>query len=1078
MPLYLHTSNRLEILAEECAEVLREPLDSPFTPELVVVQSAGMQRWLSMELAKRFGAWANCRFPFPNVMVDELFRACLPDAPDDAPFERERMAWRVMRLLPEHIKKPAFKALKHYLGDETGTLKAWQLASKIAYLFDQYIIFRPEMLAAWEGSSQDKTWQAELWRALVAEAGRTHRAALLEGFLRCMSAGGSDALKGLPRRISVFGISALPLFHMRVLAAVAAHVDVRLFVLNPCREYWGEIMGDRRMARELERKSPRSGRELHLEKGNSLLASMGRQGREFLNLIEELEAVTGPGHSFADPGEDSLLHMIQGDILDLVDRGAAGSGRREIDPADDSVSVHSCHGPMRECEVLRDFMLDAMERIPGLEPHDILVMTPDIEAYAPFIQAVFDAPVDDPAYIPYSIADRSLRAESRVADAFFGILSLPAARYGAERVLELLDCRPVRNRFEIDESELPLLREWIAGVNIRWGIDASDRASMGLPELKENTWRHGIERMLLGYAMPAEGNRLFRGVFPFDAIEGGISGLLGRLLDFIEALRAHTAPLGQSRPPSQWEESLSSLLDALFLSDEESETQCERIRRAVGALGAHSRDAGFEGAIDLPTVVSILEGGLSEERQAARFLSGGITFCAMLPMRSIPFSVVCLIGMNDDAYPRREEVLGFDLIAHDRRPGDRSSRAEDRYVFLEAIISARERLYISYTGQSILDNSAVPPSVLVSELLDYLGQGYAIAGAPAGEALVRTHRLQAFSPHYFGGGRLFSYSGNGCEAARALLGEKSRCGRFIESPLPPATMGDGPLPLDDFLRFFENPVRFLLVKRLSLHLREGPAAIDPREPIEFEGLERYGFNRLLFETLLERRNPMDVYERARAEGLLPHGAAGEYSYRVLLPEAQGFAEGLRPLLEGGVLPPLEIELVARDLTLSGRLSDIYQAGALQYRFGRVRAMDRIRAWIRHLVLLSAAGSDYPKTSRLVCSDASFAMEEFDEARALLERLIALYLRGLGEPLPFFPESSLAYAEAVFDGKIETALRRASEKWLGSGYGAAGEGSDPYLDLCYHGTNPLGDEFKKLATDILRPMLEHQREERR
>lgn len=1073
MPLYLHTSNRLETLADQCAEILREPLDSPFTPEVIVVQSAGMQRWLSMELAKRFGAWANCRFPFPNVIVDEIFRACIEDSPDGSPFERERMAWRVMRLLPEHIKKPAFKALDGYLGDEPGTLKTWQLASRIAHIFDQYVIFRPDILAGWEGSARDRGWQAQLWRSLVNEAGRSHRAALLEEFLKCMASGGKAIIKGLPRRISVFGISALPPFHVRALAAIAPSIDVRIFVQNPCREFWADILGDRSMVRALEREKPRSPGDLHLEKGNSLLASMGRQGREFLDLITELESVSGLKEDFADPGDDSLLHMVQGDILHLVDRGAPGAPgaeRKTIAAGDDSVSVHSCHGPMRECESLRDFLLDAMERVPGLEPHEILVMTPDIETYAPFIQAVFDAPSDDPSAMPYSIADHSLRAQSRVADAFFSILSLPAARFAAERVLDLLDCDAVRDRFGIGEGDLPRIRDWIDGAKIRWGYDGPDRASMGLPALRENTWRHGIERMLLGYAMPAEGNSLFGGIFPFDAIEGGISELLGQFLDFMEALRSHTADLDRARTPLEWADNLGSLLDALFLSGEESGEQLERVRRTVTGLGVLSRAAGFEGEIDLSTAVSILEGSLSEERATAGFLSGGITFCAMLPMRSIPFRIICMIGMNDAAYPRQEEVLGFDLIARDRRPGDRSARAEDRYVFLEAIVSARERLYVSYTGQSIRDNSSIPPSVLVSELLDYIEQGYMIGDSPARP--VTLHRLQAFSPAYFRApGGLYSYSEGNCRAARALSGETRPYRRFIESALPAMDPGDGPVALDEMIKFFENPARFLCEGRLSLRLREAPAAIESREPIEFGGLERYGFEQLVFETLSEGSDPVTAFERARAEGTLPHGAAGEYVYKKLLPEAMRFIDRLRPFQEGERLPPLELDFRANGVSLSGRLPDIRPGGALYSRFGRARAKDRLAAWIRHLALSVMENPGYPKTSRLICRDASFVMNECTEARALLEGLVALCLRGRSELIPFFPQSSLAYIEAIFEGRsAEQAHRKALDAWEGSDFGGPGEGSDPYLDLCYHGTDPLGPGFERLSREILYPMM--------
>jgi len=454
-----------------------------------------------------------------------------------------------MGLLPRFMERPQFESLRNYLGKEGDDLKRLQLAERIADLFDQYLIFRPDMISAWEKGQGDH-WQALLWRELVATCGSRHDANLARLFLQAIQ-DATSPIKGMPSRVSVFGISALPRFHMEIFAGISHVTTINLFLMNPCREYWGDIVTDWEIRRAMEKDDDALLENLHFEKGNSLLGSMGALGREFFDLLGELECEEFP--FFREPEGDSLLAAIQSDILNLKETTSPTEGKRSVAPEDQSIRIHSCHSPIREMEVLYDQLLEMFAKNPGLEPRDILVMAPDIEFYAPYIQAVFDMPRPTHLRIPYSIADRNIRRESPVIDAFLRVLDLRNSRFCASEVMAILESPAVRSRFGLHEPDLRIIEQWISQSGIRWGIDAQSRANQGLPALSENTWRAGLERLLLGYAMPGKGEMMFQGILPFDEVEGEGGLVLGRFCQFAETLFARAEELQQNcSNPGAW----------------------------------------------------------------------------------------------------------------------------------------------------------------------------------------------------------------------------------------------------------------------------------------------------------------------------------------------------------------------------------------------------------------------------------------------------------------------------------------------------------------------------------------------
>ena len=536
MPLNIYTSNRMENLVSALAGVVREPLASPLAPEVIVVQSKGMQRWVAMELAKHFGIWANGNYLFPNSMVWRLFSLVLPEIPDAALFSPELLTWKIIGLLPGFLDRDEFSPLQHYLAGDRDGLKCFQLAERIADTFDQYTIFRPDMLMGWEASKDpgsEGVWQAILWRELVKGSKGLHRGRLKEEFCRRMMTG-APIDSEMPERITLFGISYLPKYHMEILTAIVRVTEVNLFLLSPSVEYWADIISPKAKARLTAKAGA-----LRIE-GNPLLASLGKLGRDFSDMVIEIGDVAAAQQDlYEDPGGASLLQDIQTDILNLSGTGEEME-KRPIDQDDLSIQIHSCHSPMREIEVLYDNILALLEKGDGLAPRDIVVMTPDIETYAPYISTVFDGSQDASLKIPYSIADRRLKNEGQIAAVLLKLLGLPGSRLTVIQVFDILASTPVRRRFDLDDEELEIIREWIEETSVRWGIDEQSRSRLGLPGYRENSWWAGLDRLLLGYAMPDEEGRLFNGKLPYDEIEGSSTQTLGKLVEYINRVAGHS----------------------------------------------------------------------------------------------------------------------------------------------------------------------------------------------------------------------------------------------------------------------------------------------------------------------------------------------------------------------------------------------------------------------------------------------------------------------------------------------------------------------------------------------------------
>ncbi|EPN1903875.1 exodeoxyribonuclease V subunit gamma [Escherichia coli] len=1098
--LRVYHSNRLDVL-EALMEFIveRERLDDPFEPEMILVQSTGMAQWLQMTLSQKFGIAANIDFPLPASFIWDMFVRVLPEIPKESAFNKQSMSWKLMTLLPQLLEREDFTLLRHYLTDDSDKRKLFQLSSKAADLFDQYLVYRPDWLAQWEtghlveGLGEAQAWQAPLWKALVEytdELGqpRWHRANLYQRFIETLESA-TTCPPGLPSRVFICGISALPPVYLQALQALGKHIEIHLLFTNPCRYYWGDIKDPAYLAKLLTRQRRHSfeDRELPLfrdsenagqlfnsdgeqDVGNPLLASWGKLGRDYIYLLSDLES-SQELDAFVDVTPDNLLHNIQSDILELENRAVAGvnieefsrsDNKRPLDPLDSSITFHVCHSPQREVEVLHDRLLAMLEEDPTLTPRDIIVMVADIDSYSPFIQAVFgSAPAD--RYLPYAISDRRARQSHPVLEAFISLLSLPDSRFVSEDVLALLDVPVLAARFDITEEGLRYLRQWVNESGIRWGIDDDNVRELELPATGQHTWRFGLTRMLLGYAMEsAQGE--WQSVLPYDESSGLIAELVGHLASLLMQLNIWRRGLAQERPLEEWLPVCRDMLNAFFLPDAETEAAMTLIEQQWQAIIAEGLGAQYGDAVPLSLLRDELALRLDQERISQRFLAGPVNICTLMPMRSIPFKVVCLLGMNDGVYPRQLAPLGFDLMSQKPKRGDRSRRDDDRYLFLEALISAQQKLYISYIGRSIQDNSERFPSVLVQELIDYIGQSHYLPGDEAlncdeSEARVKAHLTchhtrMPFDPQNYQPGNLQSY-------AREWLPAASQAGKahseFVQ-PLPftlPETV-----PLETLQRFWAHPVRAFFQMRLQVNFRTEDSEIPDTEPFILEGLSRYQINQQLLNVLVEQDDAERLFRRFRAAGDLPYGAFGEIFWETQCQEMQQLADRVIACRQPG--QSMEIDLACNGVQITGWLPQVQPDGLLRWRPSLLSVAQGMQLWLEHLVYCASGGNGESRLFLRKEGEWRFPPLAAEQALHYLSQLIEGYREGMSAPLLVLPESGGAWLKTCYDAQNDamldddSTLQKARTKFLQAYEGnmmVRGEGDDIWYQRLWRQLTP-------------------------
>ncbi len=1044
----------------------------PFEPQTVIVQSFGLGQWLKIETARQFGIAANIHCILPATFLWQLYQSLVPEAANlrQSPFDRDRLTWRVMRILKSN---PALaEGVSGYLnspGDPDQ--RAFQLASEIALLFDEYLMYRPDWLNQWQYSqgqittddsgtnTTNQRWQAELWRLILADLppdARLHRAELHR---RAMHALATPSQASLPwSRLSVFGISTMPPLQLATFEALAADRDVDLFFLNPCEHYWGDIVSERDVAKRSLRTLINSSEPLldedYLEVGNPLLASLGKQGREFLELLLELPSLQ-THEAFIEPDTNSALGLVKKDILDLTHGGAFSTGNTpaKTDTPDPSIQVHVCHSRLREIEVLKDEILRATSRDSTLRLNDIVVMVPDITLYAPIIDAAFSG------QLPYRIADTGSLEESSLLTAFFKLLRLPELRLTGPEIIDLLQTPAVMRRFNLSSEDMDTLSYWVNAAGIRWELDGQSKADYwGLPPESQNSWRFGLDRLLLGVAMDTNTGS-WREVLPFD-VTPAETELLATLSGFIDLIAEFRDRLNQAHTIDEWQGILMQLLQCFFHTADDELLVQNDLTLSIEELTEQAVSADYKAQVSRRLILQTLTDRLGDTAQRAGFISGGITFATLVPMRSIPFRIVCLLGMNDGEYPRDVRPHSFDLLAasgHQR--GDRSKRLDDRYLFLEALLSAEDTFYVSYLGKGARDNKHRPPSVVVQTWLQYLTSVFS-------DSKVIEHALQPFNPRYFQGDRLQSFNRHWYEALSSPTGAT----RFLNARLP-IDPGNAPVQINQLMRFYSHPARCFLQQRLGVYLEDDRLALKETESFNLNPLERY---QLVDEALsvLIKAGDIDRYRHdVLQSGGVMSGSLGEQQLNREIDRAKEISDAVLPYLNTQ-RSSINGQIRLNDITLNVDI-DHYDKVLVNFRAGKLRARQLIEAWLAHL----AASTQIPgvesrlffrgKDDAAACSILRPVSSEVAEAQ--LHLLLDGYITGMETPRFQPPEASLNFAENIFSGEPEAvAYRKARQSWTSDMPGS--EGQDRYWLRLFEEADRFDETFSSLATSVWLPVL--------
>jgi exodeoxyribonuclease V gamma subunit len=1103
--LVLH-GNRLELLKEAVVDWLqRQPL-APLEAEVFLVQSNGVAEWLKMALAQARGVCAAARVELPARFLWRSYRQVLgrQSVPALSPLDEIPLTWRLMRLLPRLLERPELAPLARFLdGGDVG--RRLQLARRLADLYDQYQVYRADWLEIWgHGHDQlrradgeavdvpdDQRWQPLLWRALLEELAEDERLAVRpvihRRFLAALDAG-QVPRSPVARRVVVFGMSQLPMQMLEALSALSGHAQVLLAVVNPCQYHWADIIDGRELLqmqrRRFQHRAERDLAAVSLEEmhahAHPLLAAWGRQGRDFVRQLDAFDAhalgqeTALPRIDLFDtdggPG-DTLLARVQAAIRDLVPM--AEHPRRapeDFDPADGSIVFHVAHSVQREVEVLHDALLALLAAPPGgrpLRPRDILVMVPDIAAFAPGIRAVFGQyGLNDARHIPYGIADLQQRGHVPLFVALEWLLRLPRQRCRLTEVRDLLDVPALARRFDVAQDDLPCIAQWLTGAGVRWGLDAGHRAALGLSACgAQNTWVFGLRRMLLGYA--AGDGAAWAEIEAYGEVGGLEAAVAGSLAVLVDELHRWHELAASDATPDEWAVRARRLLESFFDPSDEAERQLLALaQEALQAWLEACQAAGFDEAVPLEVLREGWLAGLDEPTLRRRFLDGGVTFCTLMPMRSIPFEVVCLLGMNDGDYPRRTHRADFDLMAlpGQRRPGDRSRRDDDRYLVLEALLSARRQLYVSWSGRSVRDNSEQPPSVLISQLRDYLDGGW---GEGLSKRLTTEHPLQPFSRRYFEAGALRTWAREWRAAHHAGEADAVEAPRFeAESQV---------LTLARLAAFVKNPVSEYFVRRLNVRFDEGEAPGEDDEPFGINGLEAW----LLITELLADAQHCTAEEIARRaqriqrSGRLPMNAIGERQREELLKPAQWMhRRWLQLQREFPEAAPKEALTFEHDgVRLEDWLTDLRQGAggpvllklspSVLQKKGVARSDKFTDEWVRQLVA-SACGVGLQ--GRIVSRDAVLALQPLPQSEAadVLRTLLSLWRQGMEAPLPLACRTALAF---VSDGKP-------AEVYDGGGFNpVAPEGAEPCLARLYPDFEALvaDGRFETLAPQLYGPL---------
>lgn len=1029
--LKIYTGNRLEKLLEILDENIKTTASDPLSKAPVCIQTPGMQRWIGLKLADMSGISANLDFIFPGALMKRLAGVKAGSRADWT--EKQELIWSVFGKLKNLPDKPLYQQIISYLTNDHSNIKAYRLAGRIADTFDQYQIYRPDMVLDWlspspkQIPSEDKhLWQYDMFRSLFPHRNRCKTAVFHNFIKECEKRRPESIAESTP--LHIFGISVLPIFFIDMLKAVSLHRDVYFYLLSPTRQYWGDSYTVREIRRR-EKKSGKTAEELYIEEKHELLDNLGVTGRDFFDHILGSDDSFIAEEHYEDINPDSILKTVQAEILDLepVD------GKRT---SDGTISVNSCHNPLREMETLYDQLLEMFQTAPDLKPSEILVMTPDIEKYSPYIKAVFDNPYSEQSRIPYSIADISQRQTNRPAGVLLELIKLLTGDFSLSDVFRILSYDIVAENFGINPSELPALASAMESSGAFWAHNSEHLESEGLDVTDIFTWEKALRRTALGLAEGGTGH-----IYNDAAAKGiafSLSSAIGGIMRFADKSAYYSKELKSEKMVSRWCSLIQEIIDDYFIQSKD--TADDLLALSISAADIAEEAESLRSSLPAEPVLERLREILGEAKGAKGFMTGRVTFCAMLPMRSIPFRVIAVCGLDDNTFPRQKVSLEFDLMAKHPRPGDRNNRDSDRYLFLETLISAKEKLILSYKGQSERDNSPLSPSTLITELLTHLQNRFDT------DDITTRHKLHSFSRDYFKDNVLFTYSPGRYSASAAFASEK-KAHSFAEQPVETEEITE--ISLADFENFFISPPAYFLNKTLGINSRVYDETLPETEHLMLNPLQRYQLENSSITGYMTGKDSSCELEYLFRTAQIPPENLGRYHIKDTSDKSREISDKALKLFSGHP-EKYTVDIYQDNLRIHGDLHFVSDSIHAYIKPSGIKPKDLLRSWIRHLVL----NTQMQISTFIIGGGKEYTIKPYEGKH--LTTLINIFRDGIRKPLRFHVTDGIRHYQDSKVKGLEKDDFSSAEK-------------DPAFQICFATDTALD---MNTADKILRPMFEH------
>jgi len=1106
MTIKLILSNNYNILADKLSSNLHEN-SNPFQKQSIIVQTEGMQKWLSLKISDNNSVFGNFDFIGVNNFFRRLYYILL-DFEDDlcsnrntenkgigsslfnsrgnGLYRKESLKWIIYNILKENVTSDnALKDIKEYLketdsakGSKIDYHKMFQLSNRLADLYDQYLIHRWEVIEKWskdefyytsKESSDDllklEKWQKKIWLYIKEILGNIEpdKIEIRRFILNKLNSNINnqkliDRIKNIiGSKIPLFGFSIIPEYYLQILNVLSSFIKIPFYLMSPSDGYWYDIKKQKEIDKTELNSLLKNGIDpelLHLSIGNPILAEMGTTGKDFFNLLLNLEDdidLQNEENEYVNYESDNqtILETIKQDILELKKINKEEDKRVFSYKTDNSIKIVSCSSKLREVEILKDYILDIFDNNKNnnkkISATDILVLAPDIEDYSSFIDLLFSNTIQSKYNgnykIPYSISSKSFSASNISASVLIEILKISSGKVLSSEIISIIDTIPVKNKFLLTDEDISTIKKWVDQTGIRWGIDSNHREKVDNISYEENSWSKGLTQLLAGYSMFEEKGMSFLNIIPSNFINSGNSELLGKFIEITNIIFSivNQNSKNNKKTISNWADYINKLCDNLFSDGytDESYSGVDELRNNINNFDRifsipeelNEKNIAIEKIKNSEIEFSIISKEIINsltinQNKDERFMHRGITFSNLVPMRSIPFKVVCILGMNQDKFPRINKNSDIDLISLDPKIGDRTIRDNDLYLFLDTLLSAQETLYISYIGKSIVDNTEKLPSAPVSSLIDYIENSFKIVDEKKKivDELVVEHPLQPFSTRYQMKNEEKLETYNDSYSIKNTWKNKNLTDNNLIKGLPKINFNTivnsnsnyEKLTNKDLINFFKNPSKFYYTNKflLSSQFSDIDEPLKDRENYEKDNLVEYHITKTLVETLVKNDDMNWIKKKIKSEGNLPYGKNSNLYLDILETKSIKLVEKLKEYGFNQLNSKIVFEVILDSSTISVSIDNYFKESSrvIFWHTTKLKAKHKIEALITHLLV----NTYFENTETIYVSETDkdnyFSLKKMTKefAEESLSKILKLYNKGVQSPLIFFPNSSLKY----------------------------------------------------------------------